>query len=260
VIRSVLGRARRRLGPKRPLTPFDEELGFWRTYLRDHGHEVCDRDSWEQAFPSSLLDYIETLRSIRGRAPRALELGSGPVSLLAWGVDQGLFEVAAVDPLAREYERLMRNVHCSYPVKPIQGFGEQLSARFAPDTFDLAYSSNALDHTASPRRCLEEMTQVVAAGGIIYCEGFVREGTNAGWQGLHQHDLVPENGHLVRYARQGSRSVVTDGLAVEFVCQRVQTLAERSLRSHGYGWDEHSERDWRSDAWYTLVFEVRSAA
>ncbi len=257
MIRSALRRSWRRVLPEASPTPFDEELGFWRTYLREHGRETCDRTRWEEDFPSPLLEHIESLRVTRAGKPRLLEVGSGPVSIMAWGVEQGLFELTAVDPLAREYERLMRKVPCSYPVKPMEGFGENLSALLAPKTFDLAYSGNALDHTSSPRRCLEELTQVVDEGGIIYCEGFVREGTNAGWQGLHQHDLVPENGHLVRYGRDGSRSVVTEGLAVELVDERVQTLADRSLRSHGYEWDDNSERDWRLDDWYTLVFAVK---
>lgn len=257
MIRSALRRARRRLGLERSPTPFDEELGFWRTYLREHGREACDRTRWKEAFPSPLLEHIELLRVGRPRKPRLLEVGSGPVSLMAWGVEQGLFELTAVDPLAGKYERLMRKVPCSYPVKPIEGFGEDLSALFARNTFDLAYSSNALDHTSSPRRCLEELTRMVDEGGIIYCEGFVREGAKGGWQGLHQHDLVPENGHLVRYGRDGSRSVVTEGLAVELIYERVQTLADRSLRSHGYEWDDTSERDWRLDDWYTLVFAVK---
>jgi SAM-dependent methyltransferase len=260
VIRSAFGRLRRRLRAQRSPTPFDEELAFWRTYLREHGREACDRTRWKEAFPSPLLDHIESLRVGRARKPRLLEVGSGPVSLMAWGADQGLFEITAVDPLAREYERLMRRVPCSYPVKPTKGFGEHLSALFAPNTFDLAYSSNALDHASSPRRCLEALAQVVDEGGIIYCEGFVREGTNADWRGLHQHDLVPEDGHLVRYGRDGSRSVVTEGLAVEVTDQRVETLTERSLRSHGYEWDESCERDWRLDDWYTLVFEVKRRA
>jgi SAM-dependent methyltransferase len=258
VIRAALGRARRRLRSRRSPTPFDEELGFWRSYLREHGHDACDRNNWAEAFPAQLLDYLKALRANRGRIPRALELGSGPVSLLAWGVDQGLFELTAIDPLAREYERLTLEVPCSYPVKPTEGFGEHLSAQFAANTFDLAYSSNALDHVSSPRRCLEELTRVVDEGGILYCEGFVREGTNAGWQGLHQHDLVPEDGQLVRYGRDGRRSVLTEGLPADTVEQRVETLAERSIRSLGYDWDESSKRDWRSDAWYTLVLEIRS--
>jgi SAM-dependent methyltransferase len=257
MIRSALGRLRRRLPPRRPPAPFEEELAFWRTYLLDHGREACDRTRWEAVFPSPLLGHVERLRAQRARSPKLLEVGSGPVSLLAWGVDQGLFELTAIDPLAREYARLTRELPCSYPVTPTLGFGEDLLTRFSPSTFDLAYSGNALDHASSPRRCMEELTQVVDDGGIIYCEGFVREGTNAGWQGLHRHDLVPEGGHLVRYGRDGQRSAVSEGLPLELLAQSVHTLGDRGLKSHGYEWDPGSERDWRLDDWYTLVFAVR---
>lgn len=253
MIRSAVRQAWR-LASRRPRTAYHDELDFWRRHLAEHGRAADDRDRWEEVFPSGLLPYLDLVRDRHARTPRLLELGSGPVSLLAWGVDKGLFDLTAVDPLAGAYERLMRKHDCTYPVKPVEGFGENLSALFAPNTFDIAYSSNALDHTAAPRRCLEELTLVVGEGGLMYFEGFVREATNADWQGLHQHDLVPEDGQLVDYTRDGSRTVLTDALGLECVHQSLQTLADRSLASHGYEWDESSERDWRFDDWYTIVF------
>ena len=253
MIRSALRRSWRWRFRTAP-SAYHDELGFWRTQLAEHGRATCDRGRWEAAFPTGLVPYVDLVRNRHGRTPRLLELGSGPVSLLAWGVEQGLFDLTAVDPLAGEYERLMRQNGCMYPVKPVEGFGENLTGLFAPSTFDIAYASNALDHTASPRRCLEELTRVVGDGGVMYFEGFVREGTNAGWQGLHQHDLVPEDGHLVDYARDGSRTVLTEALGLERVHESVQTLGDRALASHGYEWDESSDRDWRLDNWYTMVF------
>src|SRR6266446_467777 len=49
--------------------------------------------------------------------------------------------------------------------------------------------SNPLDHVASPKQCIENIRRVMKPGGFVYLEGFCREGTNAKWSGLHQHDL-----------------------------------------------------------------------
>jgi SAM-dependent methyltransferase len=237
------------------------ELAFWRWYFRAYGCSSCNPSRWKEVFPTRLLPFIEEAQARRDRQAKLLELGPGPVSLLAWGVEEDLFELTAVDPLARQYASLLRQNGCSYPVSPRYGVGENLSATFSASAFDLAYSSNALDHTVSPRRTLEELARVVHVGGIIYSEGFVREGTNSAWQGLHQHDLVPESRHLARYGRDGSRISLAEGLPLEPIYECVETLAERSIESHGYEWDENENRgrDWRSDDWYTFVFRVGQA-
>jgi SAM-dependent methyltransferase len=230
------------------------ELEFWHGYIAEHGARVSDPGCWESAFPAGLRHWLGVIGGTHGQ-PDVLELGSGPVSLLAWGVEERLFHLTAVDPLADEYARLMAG--CSYPVKPVMGFGERLSGLFPPSSFDLAYSSNALDHTRNPRECMRQLAMMVKDGGILYCEGFLREGTNAEWEGLHQHDLVPEDGHLVAYDITGQRAVVTEALGLECLQQRVEPLAARGLTSHGYEWNEQEARDWRYDDWFTLVWRRR---
>ena len=75
---------------------------------------------------------------------RLLEIGSGPVSLLAFGVEQGLFEVTAVDPLASVYDEILSKYGISYPIKPRTGYAERLVKSFGKDSFDIVYSSNSL--------------------------------------------------------------------------------------------------------------------
>ena len=253
--RRLIGWAAARRGVRRR-DGFEEEVDFWRDYLDKHHASVSDRRLWVAAFPPDLRRWTELLAAGTPEL-EALELGSGPVSLLAWGVDHGLFRLTAVDPLANEYATLMEAHGWSYPVTPIRQDGENLSKLFGADRFDLAYASNALDHTRAPRRCIEEIAKVVRAGGLVYCEGFVREGTNAGWSGLHQHDLVPENGHLVRYDQRARRAVLTEGLGLECLQQKVQPFIERGLTSHGYEWSGEKGRDWRYDHWFTLVWQVK---
>jgi SAM-dependent methyltransferase len=243
-----LVRGRRRQGLR-------DELGFWDSYLRDCHAEVCDPESWQAAFPAALLPHIQVVAG-EGPPPSVLELGSGPVSLLAWGVDQGLIAVTAVDPLADAYAALLDRHGCSYPVRPRRGDGETLSGLFEDGTFDIAYSSNAIDHTASPRRSMEQLARTVRRGGIILCEGFEREGSHEGWWGLHQHDLVAEEGHLVEYGRDQRRTVLTDGLGLDCLQQEVRPFTERSLTTHGHDWPPEEPGDQLRHNWYTLVWRV----
>jgi SAM-dependent methyltransferase len=243
---------------RRRYSAWDEELAFWDGYLRTHASEAADPVQLRRVFPARLLEPLGEATKRLGRVPAVIELGSGPVSLLGWGVSEGLIDLTAVDPLADEYVRLARKRGLKYPVAPRRGRGEELDSLFPRDAFEIAYSSNAIDHAQDPRRCFEALTRVVAPGGAIYCEGFVREGTNAGWDGLHQHDLVPEDGHLVDYGRDGGRTDLTENLPLTLVHEQVETLAERGLTSHGYDWEEGADRDWRRDPWFTVVYRVTS--
>lgn len=202
----------------------ESELEFWDEHLaagRRHAwmDGVLDPERRRQEFPEVVLPYLERLRSRHEGAIRALDVGCGPISPLAWGVDQGLLELTAVDPLADEYIRLLENHGIRYPVVPRRGAGEDLADLFEAESFDLVYSRNALDHAVDVRRCIENATRVLRPGGFLVLEGFVREGTRTHWTGLHQHDLVPADGELLRFDKKGRATRLTAGLGLRCLHQ-----------------------------------------
>jgi SAM-dependent methyltransferase len=173
-----------------------------------------DLNRRKELFPPKLIPYIYGLKEKTGEL-KLLEVGSGPLSRLAWGADEGLFQITAIDPLAKLYSQLLRRHRYDYPVKPIACSGEGVSGIFDRESFDIGYSRNALDHAVSPRTCLEGMRHVLRKGGIIFLEGFVREGTRQGRRGLHRHDLVPEKGHLIRYDKRGVATNLTGDMGLK---------------------------------------------
>lgn len=213
---------------------FESELHYWSGYLWNHCDRISDPVFREPAFPKILNTCIEKMHS-SGRVIKVLEVGSGPISNLAYGVEQGLFSLTAIDPLAKKYQRLLRDVGLSYPVKPRKGTGERLVKKFGRDAFDIAYCCNALDHMVSPRRCVSEMHEVVKKGGFILIEAFVREGTFEGWHGLHQHDLVPEENQLIHYDPNGVRTDLTGRLNLNCEYLEVQSCKERNRDARGQG-------------------------
>jgi hypothetical protein len=58
--------------------------------------------------------------------------------------------VRAVDPLANKYNRLLEDAGLAPTIRTEAVDGEKLVERFGRDRFDIAYSRNALDHTADP--------------------------------------------------------------------------------------------------------------
>ena len=234
---------------------YAEEIKFWDGTLGAESALPFDPKVRAMAVPAELRRCAVELATEFHRLPRLLEVGSGPVSLLAGAVDDGLCTVVAVDPLARVYRQLLDRHGMRYPIRPRVGQGERLA--FPQGSFDLVYSSNALDHTRSPRRCLEQMCRVLRPGGFLLLEGFVREGTAGHWNGLHQHDLVPEQGRLLHFDRAGRRTDLTAGLPLVCVTEHVSPFRERGIAAFGYEIPADfppSAPSWQLRPWYTVLF------
>lgn len=203
---------------------FYSELLFWNIHLRPgHRHqwmkEAINSKTRKNQFPQLLLPYIEELRKLRDSQIKILDIGCGPISVLAWGVEQKLFNLVAIDPLAKKYLALLKKHKISYPIKPIKCTGEELSSFFPKKSFDLVYSRNALDHVSDVKKCIKNIYEVLKNNGVFYLEGFIKVGTYKKWRGLHQHDLIPVNGELIHYDKKGNLTNVTADLGFSCIHQ-----------------------------------------
>lgn len=237
----------------------ESELRFWDEYLAARPPCIASPELRARAFPPALRACLQDLQHDGAAGLRVLELGSGPVSLLGAGAENCWFELVAVDPLAMEYAAMMQRHGLTYPVRPVAGHGEALLDVVAEGSFDIAYSGNAIDHATSPLDCVRNLARAVRPAGRLVLEGFCHEGTNAGWEGLHQHDLVVEDGHLVHYDRRGRRSEITPGLELVRLSASVEPFRKKGVRWLGYEPETASGGTcgWFDFDWYTLVFEVR---
>ncbi|HWR49915.1 MAG TPA: methyltransferase domain-containing protein [Bryobacteraceae bacterium] len=186
---------------------WDRELGLDGDYPEAIKYRlIADRPN--PHYPHDVTPLLEEAAQRLGRLPKLLDLGSGPLSMLAWGHHAGHFELTAVDPLANDYtEALMRHGH-SQTSPILQGYGESLDDLFAPDTFDFVWTHNALDHTQYPRVVMEQISRVLAPGGNLLLQGWSREATSAGFVGLHRHDLYLAPGPVLMcdtYTGEGTR-------------------------------------------------------
>jgi ubiquinone/menaquinone biosynthesis C-methylase UbiE len=228
---------------------YNSEYAFWDNALPGAWKEFSSRDAWEKIVPSSLIRYIVDKREHGESNLKLLEIGSGPVSILAWLADQRLCEVVAVDPLAEAYNGILSKHNYSYPIRPVEGHGEKLLKLFAANSFDIVYASNALDHAGSPKLCLDNMYQVVKDNGIIVLEGHTNEGTRAEWLGLHKHDLSIENGQLLCRDKSGKAINLTENLNLECIYQETLKAWKR-----GCGTPFVRPTD---DDWFTIIFQKR---
>lgn len=213
-----------------------EELGFWRDELALRGKHAdsvrtrLDPARRREEFPPFLADpVLPMLRAAfrTGGALRCLELGPGPVSSLAWGVDAGLLHVTAVDVLADEFRALLeQHGHPDYPVRPVKGSGESLAGQFEEESFHLAYARNSLDHTDDLPRSFHNLVRLVMPGGALVLQHHLNEGSNRGWSDSHKWNLDLGSRGLAATDRAGTRFDIgaRDDIEVVYLSYRSHLL------------------------------------
>lgn len=236
---------------------YQDEIEYWDDYLSTTEPLLFDEEIKQKAFPIYMREIASGFREAYGSIPQVLEIGSGPVSILASGVEKKEIEVSAIDPLAEIYSDLLKKYEIVYPVRPILGHSENIGKHFPPSTFDIVYSSNALDHALSPGLCLREIVCVTKLGGYVYLEGFTNEGSNGNWHGLHQHDLYLDDDHLMHKTKSGRIANLTLGLGLKCLMAETCQFKDREILSFGYEIPKKikPENNWNFRDWYTIVFQ-----
>jgi len=176
-----------------------EEIEYWALELKLEGvHAQSLRDRLDPTrrtlqYPAALLDpLVELLRErfrLVGRV-RCVELGSGPVSSLAAGVDSGHLDVTAVDVLADQYAELRGQYQFEdYPVQPIAGTGEALLEAVEEDWAHVTFVANALDHVDDLPLVFDNLVRATKRGGFIVLIHFLDEASHSEWSDAHKWNL-----------------------------------------------------------------------
>jgi SAM-dependent methyltransferase len=176
-------------------TGLPHELGFWRGALRENGVHWHAEQFRFRTDPSAPLQ--PELCALLADAPahvRILDVGAGPLTMVGKSWPGREVEITAVDPLADEYDKILAENGITPPARTTVAEGEKLDARFAPDTFDMAYASNSLDHCKDPLVTIKQMLRVVKPGGWVYLWHFANEGIAERYSGLHQWNFDVSNG------------------------------------------------------------------
>jgi SAM-dependent methyltransferase len=188
LVRKLLWRSRTR-----------SEVDFWADWLTGApGTEQWAEDRERRLDPETeIRDPLvrAELDSSTATAVSILDVGAGPLTLLGYRYPGKTLEIVAVDPLATEYDRLLRAANLEPPVRTIAVAGEDIVEHFGGREFDIAYASNALDHSADPFRIISNMVSLVRPGGVVLLRHKRNEGASARYGGLHQwnFDVVDDN-------------------------------------------------------------------
>ena len=96
-----------------------------------------------------------------------------------------------------EYDRLLARFGVEPPLRTLQCPGEQLLERFGPESFDVAYARNSLDHSHDPLTTLRNMVAVLRPHGFVALRHVRTERAEQSYSGLHQWSFDLAQGRLV---------------------------------------------------------------
>jgi SAM-dependent methyltransferase len=154
-----------------------------------------------------------------------LDVGAGPVTWLGYRYPGKTLTIVPVDPLADEYDRLLREAKLDPPIRTVRVAGEALVEHFGSRKFDIAYATNSLDHSADPFTIISNMVAVVRTGGVVLLRHKRNEGDSARYGGLHQWNF----------------DAVDDALIVWNEVAQVNVAAELEGRAETKAWISDGE-------------------
>jgi SAM-dependent methyltransferase len=209
-----------------------EEVAFWRDWLKNKG---AGGVGWEEDYKrrqdpaNPLQEHIRRrLSAPEGATVKILDVGAGPLTVVGKVWPGRTVEITAVDPLAKEYERAMRECGVRPLVRTQRGDAERLTEYFAESTFDLVYAQNCIDHSYDPLLAMRHMVLVAKPGCVVLMEHGTDEAERNKYQGLHQWNFRVEDGRFIVW-RPGLRADVERELG---------RLAEVSARATNPEWTE----------------------
>jgi SAM-dependent methyltransferase len=166
------------------------EVDFWAAWLVGApGTEQWASDRESRLAPDTeITDPLVRAELERNPAEEIsiIDVGAGPITSLGYRYPGKKLTIVPVDPLADEYDRLLRDAELDPPIRTIRVAGEELQEHFGPRKFDIAYAVNSLDHSADPFTIISNMVAVVRPGGIVLLRHKRNEGESARYGGLHQ--------------------------------------------------------------------------
>jgi SAM-dependent methyltransferase len=203
--RTIPRRALMHLGVGRRLwwrTRKSSEVDFWAAWLNGApGTEQWTSDRELRLAPDTQIrDPIvrAELERIPAEEISIVDVGAGPLTRLGYRYPGKALTIVPVDPLADEYDRLLRDAKLDPPIRTVRVAGEELAEHFGSRRFDIAYATNSLDHSADPITIISNMVAVVRAGGVVLLRHKRNEGDSAQYGGLHQWNFdVVDDGLLV---------------------------------------------------------------
>lgn len=190
------------------------EVGYWQRWLESKGHPY-EEDYIKKMTPSRpMLPYLMENQRLQSVYPDSnkthvllLDCGAGPLTHFGtvWG--RRKVEVTAVDPLAKEYNNLIRAFNLTPPVWTQYAPVEDLEIFFPKDFFSIVTMSNALDHSVDPIQGIRQMLNVLRRGGPVVLFHHLNESVNEKGRGFHKWNIDHRRGDMILWNDHSSFNI-----------------------------------------------------
>jgi SAM-dependent methyltransferase len=201
-----------------------EEIEFWRDWFATGGLEWPDEYARRTDFTAEVDDPVlrGVLAELSQERVEILDVGSGPTTVVGYRFPGKDLSITAVDPLGDQYNRVLSEAGINPPIHVQRLDGEDLLERFAPGTFDVAFSRNALDHAIDPVPIIENMLEVVRPGGCVVLRHVPNEAVTEDYHQLHQWNFDERTGHCIVWRNPQQKRDLNHLLAdrAEVTCHR----------------------------------------
>jgi SAM-dependent methyltransferase len=180
------------------------EVDFWADYLRTGGGEHPE-EFQRRTDPHLPVDdpfLLDAIDRVGGQEITIVDVGSGPLTSVGSRDPrhpERRIEVTAIDPLAKDYQRLLREAGVTAPAPPHDCRGEDVARTFGRGHFDIAYARNSIDHSVDALAAIASMLDAVRVGGAVVLLHRRREAEHHGYTQLHQWNLDVQGGRLVLF-------------------------------------------------------------
>jgi len=165
------------------------EVSFWEDWIRFKGLH------WKKDYKarldsnSRLQNFFKKYLNKTIPKNKILDVGAGPLTKINKKCNLTKLEIYPIDPLADEYNMLLKKYGIKPLIKTKRLEGEKLTEKYNINTFDITNSRNAIDHAYDPLKVIEEMIKVTKRGGYIILQVAIKEGSYHDWEGLHNWDF-----------------------------------------------------------------------
>ena len=193
-----------------------DELQFWQSFLSTGGLEWPEDFARRTNRNSLVIDPLITAELDRSAQETIsiLDVGAGPLTAVGTRYPGKRITLTAIDPLGAAYDTLLERNHITPPVRTLTGAAEELTKFFEPETFDVAYARNSLDHAYDPVLSISNMLRVTKRTGKVLLRHKAHEAENIHYFGLHQWNFEIDDGCFIIWSR-GQEHNVTKLMASE---------------------------------------------
>jgi len=173
---------------------------FWENYVESSEFQrrlAVERPFSPEPSQDCLFNLLAQASPVKGSKPRVLDVGAGPITNLGTLWPGGSVEVIAIDPLADKYDEILNRKGIIPGIRTRYGEAEKLLEQFPEESFDLLYSSNALDHSYDPATAIRNMVLLCKLGGFVFLRHFENEAEKENFQGLHKWNFFEKRGDMI---------------------------------------------------------------